>query len=829
LGRKQRFVQEAKAASALNHPNIVTIHDIRAQDGIDFMVMEYIEGRTLDQVISSKAMRPALVQKYAVQIAGALAKAHAAGILHRDLKPSNVMVMADGRIKVLDFGLAKLFEPPDLSPDASTRTMRDLTEDATVVGTAPYMSPEQAEGKPLDARSDIFSFGSVLYEMLTGQKPFTGGSRLSILSRVLNEEPAPLGASAPAELGKIILRCLRKNPDRRYQTMADLRVALEDVDAETAPAKPIRQPTGRRWFWAALVTLLLAAAFVAWRTIRVGQNSEPLRAVTVTALPGIQESPSLSPDGNHVVFAWTGLKQDNQDIYVQQIGAGSPFRLTTDPQNDYNPVWSPDGRKIAFFRSLPTAPTGPRSRELMLIPPLGGTERKLAEVRSHDFVNPLFLTWAPDSSSLIVTDSQGEGRPDGLFVVSLETGDKRPLTRPQAPVLADMSPAVSPDGRSMVFLRRTSWGSGELHLLPLGKGLVAKGESRRLTPASLRADHPVWMPDGAEIIFSAKDSLWRLPVRGDNAPLRIPYVGEDGLTPAISRSGPGKPARLVYVRSFQHGAFWRIDTSAPGAPAPSAPALALASTKPEYHIRFSPDGRRVAFASGRSGEKEIWISEPDGANAVQLTTMNAQETMCPAWSPNGRIIAFSSNPEGEFDIYVVPTTGGKPRRLTPHTAMDICPSYSRDGKWLYFASMRSGDFRVWKMPSEGGNAVQVTPNQGGNGGFESEDRRSLYYNTVSSVSSVWRISISGGEPVKVIDGIIWFNWCLAGNGAYYIDRPAGQTRLQYLNFSSGRTTTVASNLGEVSAGLTASPDGKTILFGRMDSSANDIMLVENFR
>jgi dipeptidyl aminopeptidase/acylaminoacyl peptidase len=251
----------------------------------------------------------------------------------------------------------------------------------------------------------------------------------------------------------------------------------------------------------------------------------------------------------------------------------------------------------------------------------------------------------------------------------------------------------------------------------------------------------------------------------------------------------------------------------------------------EYHVRFSPDGRRVAFASMRSGDTEIWLSDPDGSNTFKLTSMGAQETMCPSWSPDGQQIAFSSNPEGEFDIYVVSTTGGKPRRLTTHPAIDICSSFSRDGKWLYFSSMRSGDYRVWKMPAVGGDAIQVTPNQGGVGGggaIESQDG-SVYYNTVSTLASVWRLPGLGGEPVKAFDGVVWFNYHLLENGAYYIDRLGSETRLQYLNFSTGKSSTVAGNLGEVTAGLTATPDGKTILFTRLDSSADDLMLVENFR
>jgi adenylate cyclase len=237
--RKQRFVQEAKAASALNHPNIVTIYDIRSEDGLDFIAMEYIEGGTLEESMAAafnKGFAPRQLLRFAVQIADAVASAHAAGILHRDLKPSNIMVTAGGRLKILDFGLAKLLDPEKDAADAPTAD-RALTEEGIVVGTPSYMSPEQADGRPLDRRTDIFSFGSILYEMATGRRPFIGGSTISTLAKILSEEPPPPGELVPGfpqELEKLILRCLRKDPARRYQSMADLKVALEDLESEPA-------------------------------------------------------------------------------------------------------------------------------------------------------------------------------------------------------------------------------------------------------------------------------------------------------------------------------------------------------------------------------------------------------------------------------------------------------------------------------------------------------------------------------------------------------------------------------------------------------------------
>jgi Tol biopolymer transport system component len=655
---------------------------------------------------------------------------------------------------------------------------------------------------------------------------------MAVLTAILEQEPEPLPAQVPPAVAQLIARCLRKDPARRYQTAAELKVALQSLREEATANRQLHTPARQGWTWVALPVLFalsLLAFFLAWQKWRTSPAAVSLQANALTTLPGAEQFPSLAPDGNHVVFAWTDPKSGNQDLYVQMIGQEARVRLTTDARSDYNPVWSPDGKWIAFFRSEPPAPTGLRQRELRLIAPLGGPERKLADVRGQDFFPAAaFLAWSADSQSLIVTDATDAGKPDALFVVALATGEKQQLTNPQLPALADIAPAVSPDGRSLVFLRRTTFGAGELHLLLLGTGLTAAGEPKRLTSVALRADFPAWMPDGREIVYSAKGGLWRLNVAGENAPTRIPYIGEDGLMPTILGSQTSKPTRLAYVRSYVDTNLWRVESSAPGAPATFAPVTAISSTKHEYHCAFSPDGRRVAFTSTRSGEAEIWVADADGANALQLTSTQAQDSNCAAWSPDGQSIAFSSNGEGEFDVYVVPAAGGRPRRLTSHPAIDLCPRFSRDGQWLYFSSMRSGDYRVWKMPAAGGEAVQVTPNQGGIA-VESADGGSLYYNMVTVVSPLWRLPRAGGEPVKVLDGIVWFNWNLFGNGVYLIDRLGSETRLQYFNFDTGKSATVARNLGDVSSGLTVSPDGRTILFTRVDAYADDLMLVENFR
>ena len=846
-GRRERFVREARAASALNHPGIVTVHDIRSHDDVDFIVMEYVEGRTLDEAIPPSGMRVTDALRYAVQIADALARAHAAGILHRDIKPSNVMLTREGRVKILDFGLAKLTEPTESSPDAATMT-RPLTEEGVVVGTAAYMSPEQAEGREVDSRSDVFSFGSVLYEMLTGRKPFTGDSWLALLTRILKEDPTPprqLVPDIPPDVEKTTLRCLRKDPARRYQTMADLKVALEDLQSDStagsAPAAPLaatKRRSGLPWLWVAVAVALSGLVFLAWRARRAPPSAVPLTATALTTFSGVERSPSLSPDGDEVAFTWNGPKRDNLDVYVQRIGSGSPLRLTSDPANDQNPVWSPDDRWIAFLRGDSAGPMSVIRFEVVLVPPLGGPERRLTEVRAREVAWPVptFLAWCPDATCLVVTDSTGEEKPDALFVVSIETGEKRQLTHPRAPALGDASPAVSPDGPALVFRRTTSYSIGELYRLALGPGITAVGQPKRVATTAFNADHPTWLPGGDEILVSARGRLWRVPISGDGQPAPLPFVGEDGMSPAISRAAPGKPSRLVYARSFVDDTIWRLDFPEPGAPASSPPRVAISSTRGEIHPRFSPDGRRVVYTSNRSGTWELWTSDPDGGSAVRLTSMGATNTGGPNWSPDGRSIVFGSDQSGQFDLYVIAAAGGKPRRLTSHPAFEQAGSFSRDGRWIYFTSNRTGRFQIWKMSANGGEAIQLTTNGGWWGGEAPDGAHFYYLDIPMTPKPIWRVPATGGAPERVVDGVPGWFFDVAPTGLYYGERAGAETRLRFYDFATRRSATVAllgavgfGNPGEIDFTPGISPDGRTVLYSRIDSIVDDLMLVEGFR
>jgi serine/threonine protein kinase/Tol biopolymer transport system component len=837
--RRERFIREARAASALNHPGIVTVHDIRTVDGIDLIVMEHLEGMTLDEAIPRNGMRGETVLQLAVQMADALARAHEAGILHRDIKPSNVIVSAEGRAKILDFGLAKLTDRNEASPDDATLPA-ELTTEGAVVGTTTYMSPEQAEGKKVDARSDIFSFGAVLYTMVTGQKPFTGPSRVAILNRILHEDPTPprqLDPSISPELEKTILRCLRKDPARRYQSMADLKVALEDLEVESPAATvPVAVPPRSRatvvWMVALTIPLLAAAAFFGWRAWRARASTEPLQAVPLTTFAGVERYPTLSPEGDQVAFTWNGPKRDNTDVYVQRIGAGSPaLRLTTDARSDTNPVWSPDGRWIAFLRGDSAGPGSQSVRELRLIAPLGGPERKLADLRVREVTDftPVYLTWCPDSTCLLVSCVE-TGTAPAIHALSLQTGEKTQITQPGEGVLGDVSPAISPDGRSLVFHRLLSHGFGELQLLPLGSNFRPSGAPRRLTVRFMFADYPAWLPDNEHILFSAKGGLWKLAVFENDPAERVPYVGDDGAAPVVSRPRADGTVRLVYARSFFDDNIWRVDTPAAGAAATGPPVLAIASTRYDIHSQVSPDGRRVAFASTRSGEWQIWTADPDGGNAVQVTSMQAWATGGPRWSHDGKQIAFGSDQEGSFDLYVVPAEGGKPRRLTSHPAFDQGAYFSRDGQWIYFVSERGGRFEIWKMRPTGEDPVQVT-NTGGWLSMESVDRGSLYYveNPIEN-AALWHMPLATGKATPILKGVVWWNFDVGEKGIYYIDRaPDGAARLQFFDLATRQSTTTARDLGDVRCCVTATADGRTIYYVRQDSSVDDLMLVENFR
>ena len=568
--RRRRLLQEARALSSLSHPHIVTIHEIESADDTDFMVMELVRGTRLDALIPRRGLAVRDLLRIAIPIADALAAAHARGIVHRDLKPANVIVRDDGTVKVLDFGLARLMEPDEpRRPETATDIgVPGLTAAGRLAGTMGYMAPEQAAGSRVDARSDVFSFGALLYEMATGRRAFEGETTAEILAAVMSTQPPPptrIVPGLPRELERLILRCLRKEPERRYQVMLDVRNELqdlqEDYDAQSgAPAASARG--GHRLL---LIGTLAAAAVVgalAWMLLPSGRAQlPPMRVVPLTTFDGYEMMPTLSPDGSQVAFAWNGEKgSGNVDIYVTFVGSPTPRRITTHPAMDAFPSWSPDGRHIAFVRQQTD-----HAGRVYLVSALGGPERRVSDFDVHFDRLLAFghLVWSRDGRYLFAASpsQQDRGEDTGIHLIPLEGGSPRPLTGTKAPA-SDRDPAISPDGRRLAYISCANccWGFCDVMLVELDAQLAPAGPPRRLTALEYHMEGLTWTRDGQSLVFGAFVegffNLWRVGIDGAAAPERIEVAGFNARKPSI---GPGSD-RLVFGRGTDGGHISRLDT-----------------------------------------------------------------------------------------------------------------------------------------------------------------------------------------------------------------------------------------------------------------------------
>jgi Tol biopolymer transport system component len=499
------------------------------------------------------------------------------------------------------------------------------------------------------------------------------------------------------------------------------------------------------------VAVLGLGGGVLWFVRPAPKTPEPWITFTpLTASPGWEGHPSFSPDGNEVAFVRHERNQSPQ-IYVKLIGTGGPpLRLTTGPASHYSPAWSPDGRYIAFLRHL-----SPEKDAVLLIPALGGPERKIAEVASPS------VTWSPDGNSLVVSDRDSPKEPAGLFLLAIDTGEKRRLTSPSSPAIEDCCASLSPDGRTLAFSRVVDI-RADLYLLAVSDGLTAVGEAKRIEMGNLSAAAPVWTEDGREIVFwdsADLSGLWRIDVSGSEGrsakPQRLAALGEKAFSPAISRRGH----RLAYSSFSFHSSIWRI--AAPGgskahdeksAGSVNGDTPFIYSTRDDHGPQFSPDGKRIAFVSNRSGNQEIWVCDSDASSPVQLTSFRGPNVSTPRWSPDGGRIAFDSDAEGEYDVWMIGANGGKRVRMTTHPLNDGDPSWSRDGRWIYFDSLRTGEQQVWKIPADGGEAIQLTWD-GGYAPLESPDGKFLYYTKGLTNTSLWRTPVEGGQATKVLEGL----------------------------------------------------------------------------
>ncbi len=746
------------------------------------------------------------------------------------------------------------------------------------MGTVAYMSPEQACGLEIDARTDIWSLGVVLYELVTGKVPFAGATSSDLIVSILDREPLPLSRhlpDVPAELQRIVSKALRKDKEERYQVVKELLLDLKSLKQElefearlqqSAPpllssdyidssevtgeaAHNVGQQTKevqkasttlsaefanrKPLFWTAgilvgLFLLAVGAWYLSHLMTKPGPTQPALTAVPLTTDAGFEGMPSLSPDGSQVAYASGGPQTDNFDIYVKQIGGGPPRRLTSDAAVDEFPAWSPDGRSIAFIRER-----GDKV-EVLLIPSLGGPERKIADTVADNSTfmfswAPPYLSWSADSKYLVTTDRASPGEPHSLFVLSVATGEKRRLTTPPATALADGNPAISPDGRTLAFVRIASHGNPQLYVLPLSADYKSAGEERHLDLSQPSVIGPAWTADGQEILCSVGQRwgewrLWRVSLSGSQKPQPLASVGPEDSQPTISRQGD----HFVYAHWTSDLDIWRAEVSSRGGVSP--PMKLIASTRSDSAPQYSPVGSKILFVSDRSGHNEVWVCNADNSNPVQLTSLESTSGS-PGWFPDGRRIVFDSSKEGDFDVYTTDITTLVPHRLTTESGDDLTPSVSHDSEWIYFASRRTGRLEVWRMRAEGGEAVQVT-HKGGWAPKESPDGKVVYYQLPDS-QDVWKVAIGGGEETRVLGPVAEF--AVTAEGIYFIEigtrmwvGTAGNS-LKFFSFAKGTTEKVADvKLNPLNA-LSVSPDGRYVLFSQVDPFVSDLMLVENFR
>jgi Tol biopolymer transport system component/predicted Ser/Thr protein kinase len=801
----ERFKREASAISALNHPNICTLYDV----GPNYLVMELVQGETLAARL--KRGRPALRETlhYARQIAGALAAAHERGIVHRDLKPENIMLTGEEQVKLLDFGLAKQHREKT-APDEATLTQA-VTEAGTILGTVAYMSPEQAQGQKVDARSDIFSFGSVLYEMLSGRAAFRGESKLGTLTAILREEPAPL-RDIPAELDRLVARCLRKDPAMRWQHMADLRVALEELRPAALGAV-----SGRRRLFLWGVPVLAAAGVAAWsfwpKAAAPPVAVSPPATIPLTSAPGIETQPALSPDGKQVVYV-SNAGGANFDLYVTLVGSpGNALRLTTDPGVDRSPVWSPDGSKIAFCRNY----------SVYVISALGGAERKLVDLTAGrepvttlgGLARTISLAWSPDGKVLAATDRQSDRSATGIALIDVATGEKRGLTTSSPSNYGDYHYSFSPDGKRLAFGRHRTSDVADLYIVG-----IAGGEPVRVTTNLVNPGSVVWSPWSDEIYYSATGVIYQVAAQPGAKPRRV--LGDAGGF-AISASG-----RLVFGRGRGDSNLWEQNSGE------TAAHKVASSTRYDGAPQYSPDGSRLAFLSGRGGpQREIWVSNRNGANARPVTDQGGVPAS-PRWSPDGKSLVFASWDAARTnrDVYLVPVEGGVPRRLTADAVEEGRPSFSRDGNWVYFFSHRTGRSEVWKMPAAGGEAIQIS-RTGGHEARESVDGATVYF-VALDVPGLKAVPVGGGEEREVVAGVRAGGWDVNRHGvAYFGDRNERGRPILLWNPATGRTKQVALVTGEVAiAGTTvlaATRDGDAYLWQQFDDLDIDLLTIENIK
>ena len=650
-----RFEREARVVAALSHPNILAIHDVGREGPTAYAVMELLEGFTLREELRSGPLSARTAAEYAAQVALGLAAAHEKGVVHRDLKPENLLVTHEGRVKILDFGLALEQHPRSAAAgETASPTLGMSTDPGTVLGTVGYMSPEQVRGEVADHRSDIFSLGCVLYEMLGGRRAFAGKTVAETMSAILRDDALPLGESGraiPPALERIVAHCLEKKPERRFQSASDLAFDLGSVSGSSgsgtetrADGAGARRP---RWMIAALAAVALAGGY--WAVRRAppsagGAGRDHVRFTQITDLPGVESTPSISPDAKTVAFV---SRQDGDaDVYVQRVGGHNPINVTSDcTKEDTGPAFAPDGERIAFHSECDGG-------GLFVIGATGESRRKVADA-GHD------PAWSPDGKRVAVATEPlinplSRRIHSVISVIDLASGASRQLSPQDA-----MQPAWSPDGKRIAFwgLRGGLGGSATRDLWTIA---VDGGEPVDVTNDAHIDWNPVWSADGRHLYFGSSRSgtlnLWRAPI--DSATGKTTGPPEPITTPSrasvsfsLSRDG----GRLAFEAREERSPLYRVAFDPENGRLAGTPELILGGSRGIDSLSLSPDGAWVVF-TGRGLRENIFVVRLDGTGYRQITD-DEFRNRGPSWSTDASVIGFYSNRGGRYQVWTLRPDG----------------------------------------------------------------------------------------------------------------------------------------------------------------------------